>query len=135
RGPERAAGRQLHRPRPALSRRLPPRDRGVPALPLGRRVDGEGTVRPRLPGGAGRRAREGGRPPRSGRHSGKPRRAEVLPVLGLQIGFPAMTVFGVHAGLQNTTMADLVDLWRLAERLGFGWVSVWDHFYAADASG
>ena len=46
-----------------------------------------------------------------------------------------MTVFGVHAGLQNTTMAELVDMWRLAERLGFGWVSVWDHFYAADASG
>jgi F420-dependent oxidoreductase-like protein len=46
-----------------------------------------------------------------------------------------MTVFGVHAGLQNTTMQDLVDVWRHAERLGFGWVSVWDHFYAADASG
>ncbi len=46
-----------------------------------------------------------------------------------------MTVFGVHAGLQNTTMADLVAVWRHAEQLGFGWVSVWDHFYAADGSG
>jgi len=46
-----------------------------------------------------------------------------------------MTVFGVHAGLQNTTMRDLVDVWHHAEGLGFGWVSVWDHFYAADASG
>jgi F420-dependent oxidoreductase-like protein len=46
-----------------------------------------------------------------------------------------MTVFGVHAGLQNTTMQELVGVWRDAERLGFGWVSVWDHFYAADASG
>jgi len=46
-----------------------------------------------------------------------------------------VTVFGVHAGLQNTTMRDLVDVWHHAEQLGFGWVSVWDHFYAADASG
>src|SRR5579864_1443725 len=46
-----------------------------------------------------------------------------------------MTVFGVHAGLQNTTMRDLIDVWHHAEGLGFGWVSVWDHFYAADASG
>jgi len=46
-----------------------------------------------------------------------------------------VTVFGVHAGLQNTTMADLVDVWHHAEGLGFGWISVWDHFYAADASG
>jgi F420-dependent oxidoreductase-like protein len=46
-----------------------------------------------------------------------------------------MTVFGVHAGLQNTTMRDLIDVWHHAEALGFGWVSVWDHFYAADASG
>jgi F420-dependent oxidoreductase-like protein len=46
-----------------------------------------------------------------------------------------VTVFGVHAGLQNTTMRDLIDVWHHAEGLGFGWVSVWDHFYAADASG
>ena len=46
-----------------------------------------------------------------------------------------MTVFGVHAGLQNTTMRELIDVWHHAEQLGFGWISVWDHFYAADASG
>jgi F420-dependent oxidoreductase-like protein len=46
-----------------------------------------------------------------------------------------MTVFGVHTGLQNTTMRDLVDVWHHTEGLGFGWISVWDHFYAADASG
>ena len=39
-----------------------------------------------------------------------------------------MTVFGVHAGLQNTTMRDLIDVWHQAEHLGFGWISVWDHF-------
>jgi len=46
-----------------------------------------------------------------------------------------VTVFGVHAGLQNTTMRELIDVWHHAEQLGFGWISVWDHFYAADASG
>jgi len=46
-----------------------------------------------------------------------------------------MTVFGVHAGLQNTTTRELIDVWHHAEQLGFGWISVWDHFYAADASG
>jgi F420-dependent oxidoreductase-like protein len=42
-----------------------------------------------------------------------------------------MTVFGVHAGLQNTSMTDLRSLWQRIERLGFGWISVWDHFYSA----
>ena len=37
-----AAVRQLDRHRPPLPRRLPARDRGVPALPLGRRVDDQG---------------------------------------------------------------------------------------------
>lgn len=46
-----------------------------------------------------------------------------------------MTVFGVHAGLQNTTMADLIGVWKRVEQLGFGWISVWDHFYAADLTG
>lgn len=45
-----------------------------------------------------------------------------------------MTVFGVHAGLQQTTMADLRALWRRIEDLGFGWISIWDHFYAATMS-
>jgi F420-dependent oxidoreductase-like protein len=42
-----------------------------------------------------------------------------------------MTVFGVHAGLQHTNLGDLRALWRRIEDLGFGWISVWDHFYAA----
>ena len=42
--------------------------------------------------------------------------------------------FGVHAGLQNTTTNELQALWRRIEDHGFDWISVWDHFYAADAS-
>jgi F420-dependent oxidoreductase-like protein len=45
-----------------------------------------------------------------------------------------MTVYGVHAGLQHTTMEDLRALWRRIEDLGFGWISVWDHFYSATLS-
>jgi len=43
--------------------------------------------------------------------------------------------FGVHAGLQNTTTDELSALWRRTEDHGFDWISVWDHFYAADATG
>ena len=43
--------------------------------------------------------------------------------------------FGVHAGPQNTSLDELRALWRHVEDLGFDWISVWDHFYAADASG
>jgi F420-dependent oxidoreductase-like protein len=42
--------------------------------------------------------------------------------------------FGVHAGLQNTTTGELQALWKRIEDHGFGWISVWDHFYAADTS-
>jgi F420-dependent oxidoreductase-like protein len=42
--------------------------------------------------------------------------------------------FGVHTGLQNTTTADLRSLWRRIEDAGFEWISIWDHFYAADAT-
>jgi F420-dependent oxidoreductase-like protein len=42
-----------------------------------------------------------------------------------------VTVFGVHAGLQNTSMATLRSFWHRVEALGFGWISVWDHFYSA----
>jgi F420-dependent oxidoreductase-like protein len=45
-----------------------------------------------------------------------------------------MTVFGVHAGLQNVDMTTLRGVWRRVEELGFGWISVWDHFYAATLS-
>jgi F420-dependent oxidoreductase-like protein len=42
-----------------------------------------------------------------------------------------VTIFGVHAGLQHTDAATLRGLWRRIEDLGFGWISIWDHFYAA----
>ena len=44
-------------------------------------------------------------------------------------------IMGVHAGLQNTTVDELRRLWRRIEDLGFDWISVWDHFYAADFTG
>ena len=43
--------------------------------------------------------------------------------------------FGVHAGLQNTSIAELRELWTRIEELDFDWISIWDHFYAADATG
>jgi F420-dependent oxidoreductase-like protein len=46
-----------------------------------------------------------------------------------------MTTFGVHTGLQNTSMDELRDLWARIEKAGFGWISIWDHFYAADMTG
>jgi alkanesulfonate monooxygenase SsuD/methylene tetrahydromethanopterin reductase-like flavin-dependent oxidoreductase (luciferase family) len=42
-----------------------------------------------------------------------------------------MTVFGVHTGLQHTDVDTLRGLWRRVEALGFGWISIWDHFYSA----
>ncbi|MBM3692219.1 MAG: LLM class flavin-dependent oxidoreductase, partial [Actinobacteria bacterium] len=42
--------------------------------------------------------------------------------------------FGVHAGLQNTSTSELQALWRRIEDHGFEWISVWDHFYAADTT-
>lgn len=42
-----------------------------------------------------------------------------------------MTLFGVHAGLQHTTADELRSVWRRIEALGFGWISIWDHFYGA----
>jgi F420-dependent oxidoreductase-like protein len=46
-----------------------------------------------------------------------------------------MTTFGVHTGLQHTTTDELVELWRRVEAAGYGWISIWDHFYAADLTG
>ena len=43
--------------------------------------------------------------------------------------------FGVHTGLQNTNIPELRALWRRIEDHGFDWISIWDHFYAADATG
>ncbi|HEX6417715.1 MAG TPA: LLM class flavin-dependent oxidoreductase [Acidimicrobiales bacterium] len=45
-----------------------------------------------------------------------------------------MTTFGVHTGLQNTTVADLGRMWRDAEELGFDAIAVWDHLYSSDLS-
>ncbi|MBK5221842.1 MAG: TIGR03560 family F420-dependent LLM class oxidoreductase [Acidimicrobiia bacterium] len=44
-------------------------------------------------------------------------------------------IFGVHTGLQNTTVDDLRSLWHRIEELGFDWISIWDHFYSADFTG
>jgi F420-dependent oxidoreductase-like protein len=43
--------------------------------------------------------------------------------------------FGVHSGLQHTNTDELRELWSRIETLGFDWISIWDHFYAADATG
>ncbi|MBI3783350.1 MAG: TIGR03560 family F420-dependent LLM class oxidoreductase [Deltaproteobacteria bacterium] len=40
-------------------------------------------------------------------------------------------LFGVHTGPQNCTYDDLKSVWHLADRSGFHWVSIWDHFYPA----
>ncbi|MBA2608717.1 MAG: TIGR03560 family F420-dependent LLM class oxidoreductase [Actinobacteria bacterium] len=46
-----------------------------------------------------------------------------------------MTIYGVHTGLQHTTMDELRGLWHRIEAAGYDWISVWDHFYAADLTG
>lgn len=43
--------------------------------------------------------------------------------------------FGVHTGLQSTDLTELTALWRRIEAHGFEWISIWDHFYAADGTG
>jgi alkanesulfonate monooxygenase SsuD/methylene tetrahydromethanopterin reductase-like flavin-dependent oxidoreductase (luciferase family) len=45
-----------------------------------------------------------------------------------------MTIYGVHTGLQRTSTKDLIALWQRVERNGYGWISIWDHFYSADFS-
>lgn len=42
-----------------------------------------------------------------------------------------MTTFGVHVGLQRTSAHELRSVWRRIEEMGFGWISIWDHFYGA----
>ena len=46
-----------------------------------------------------------------------------------------MTTYGVHAGLQKVPAGELIELYKRIEDLGYGWISVWDHFYAADMPG
>jgi F420-dependent oxidoreductase-like protein len=43
-------------------------------------------------------------------------------------------IFGVHTGLQRTSIPELTELWTRIEDLGFDWISIWDHFYAADGT-
>jgi len=38
--------------------------------------------------------------------------------------------FGIHAGPQDCSLADLRRLWRVADDEGFHWCSVWDHVYS-----
>ena len=40
----------------------------------------------------------------------------------------------MHTGVQNTTTQELGALWKQIEGHGFEWISIWDHFYAADAT-
>lgn len=35
---------------------------------------------------------------------------------------------GIHTPLQHVSVSRLQELWRAADRLGYGWISVWDHF-------
>ena len=41
-----------------------------------------------------------------------------------------MLRFGIHAGPQDCTLADLRRLWRIADERGFHWCSVWDHLFS-----
>jgi len=46
---------------------------------------------------------------------------------------PSMAVaFGVHTGPASTSVAELESLWARIEELPFEWISIWDHFHAAD---
>jgi alkanesulfonate monooxygenase SsuD/methylene tetrahydromethanopterin reductase-like flavin-dependent oxidoreductase (luciferase family) len=38
--------------------------------------------------------------------------------------------FGIHAGPQDCTLAELRRLWQVADTQGFHWCSVWDHLYS-----
>jgi alkanesulfonate monooxygenase SsuD/methylene tetrahydromethanopterin reductase-like flavin-dependent oxidoreductase (luciferase family) len=42
-----------------------------------------------------------------------------------------VTFFGVHTGLQNTSIDELRTAWRRIEALGFDRISIWDHLYGA----
>ena len=36
---------------------------------------------------------------------------------------------GVHTGPQDLSMDELTTIWERADKAGFDWISVWDHFY------
>ncbi len=37
--------------------------------------------------------------------------------------------FGIHSGQQHTNFEDYLELWKMAEDLGYDWASVFDHFH------
>ena len=39
-----------------------------------------------------------------------------------------MTVYGIHTNAQNKSIDDLISIWRHADQLGYGWISISDHF-------
>jgi alkanesulfonate monooxygenase SsuD/methylene tetrahydromethanopterin reductase-like flavin-dependent oxidoreductase (luciferase family) len=43
--------------------------------------------------------------------------------------------YGVHAGLQKTSVAELRKIWTAVELCNLDFASVWDHIYAIDFSG
>ncbi|MBI3742777.1 MAG: TIGR03560 family F420-dependent LLM class oxidoreductase [Chloroflexi bacterium] len=43
--------------------------------------------------------------------------------------------FGIHAGQQDCSFADLKRAWLMADNSGMAWVSCWDHFYEAPNRG
>lgn len=42
--------------------------------------------------------------------------------------FEGQIRFGIHSGQQHTDFADYLELWKMAEDLGYDWASVFDHF-------
>jgi alkanesulfonate monooxygenase SsuD/methylene tetrahydromethanopterin reductase-like flavin-dependent oxidoreductase (luciferase family) len=42
----------------------------------------------------------------------------------------AASRYGVHTPLQHVGVSELASVWRAADDLGFGWISVWDHLDA-----
>jgi alkanesulfonate monooxygenase SsuD/methylene tetrahydromethanopterin reductase-like flavin-dependent oxidoreductase (luciferase family) len=40
-----------------------------------------------------------------------------------------MTRYGVHAGTEGATIQEVIAFWRRVEALGYGWLSIWDHFF------
>lgn len=54
------------------------------------------------------------------------------PAVALLAGQPVR--FGVHTGPSNTTTSELIALWQRIESGPFDWISIWDHFYAADGT-
>lgn len=39
-----------------------------------------------------------------------------------------MTIFGIHTNAQGKPLAELIKVWKHADDLGYGWISISDHF-------